>query len=156
MASSINGLSNYYNLTAQLANVENNASLDPDNPQSIILDIEKNFSSLLNTLLDSDDDDDNKSDPLDSLMNSGSTFGSNSSSSIDSLQQSLLASQRLQVMGQNSSLLGEQVIYFDRTANQETTGKVDKILVDDNAIPKVVLTNGQEIAIGDVLGIKDN
>lgn len=118
--------------------------------QEYILNMQQNFNTMLNDLV-SDSSGGSKSssdsDTLSSLIKSttSDTGASNST---------LLDQQRLSILEQNSQLLGQQVIFYNSTTGQQETGTVNKILVSSTAVPSVVLSDGRELPVASLVGLK--
>ncbi|MFA5034157.1 MAG: hypothetical protein WC500_00020 [Candidatus Margulisiibacteriota bacterium] len=118
--------------------------------QEYILNMQQNFNTMLNDLV-SDSSSGSKSssdsDTLSSLIKSttSDTGASNST---------LLDQQRLSILEQNSQLLGQQVIFYNSTTGQQETGTVNKILVSSTAVPSVVLSDGRELPVASLVGLK--
>lgn len=120
--------------------------------QEYILNMQQNFNTMLNDLV-SDSSGGSKSssdsDTLSSLIKSTTQSTDTSTSS-----STLLDQQRLSILEQNSQLLGQQVIFYNSTTGQQETGTVNKILVSSTAVPSVVLSDGRELPVASLVGLK--
>ena len=166
MSTLVDGINNVNNLTAQIESLKANAadysSTTPDT-ETAILQMEQNFSQMLNSLMfpSSGDNDSSRSYNAFSAFTGGnqdslySVLGNSTASQSSFLSsESLLAAQRLSALEENSTLLGQEVIYTDSETQDEKTGIVSRILVTQAALPVLVLENGDQIPVADVLGIK--
>ncbi|MFA6170485.1 MAG: hypothetical protein WCW67_05150 [Candidatus Margulisiibacteriota bacterium] len=118
--------------------------------QQYILSMEQNFNTMLNDLVSgSDSKSSSDSDTLSSLIKSTTESADTSTGS-----STLLDQQRLSILEQNSQLLGQEVIFYNSTTGQQETGTVNKILVSSTAVPSVVLTDGRELPVASLVGLK--
>ncbi|OGC10982.1 hypothetical protein A3K48_00355 [candidate division WOR-1 bacterium RIFOXYA12_FULL_52_29] len=116
--------------------------------QQYIVETQQKFNTMLNDLVSGSDEKDSSSDSsvLSSLISDTSSLTASQTSTMDS--------QRLAALEQTSSLLGQEVIYYDQTTGSQATGTVDKVLVSNSAVPTIVLTDGRELPVASLVGIK--
>lgn len=119
--------------------------------QQYILSMEQNFNTMLSDLVSSSDNNSKSSSDSDTLS---SLIKSTSQSTDTTSSSTLVDQQRLSVLEQNSQLLGQQVIFYNSSTGQQETGTVNKILVSSTAVPSVVLTDGRELPVASLVGIK--
>ncbi|MBU0630086.1 MAG: hypothetical protein KKC80_04110 [Candidatus Margulisbacteria bacterium] len=143
----INGVSGP---TFQNTNSDNVSKPNQTNEyQQYILSSQQKFNTMLNDLVTSSDDNGSKSSDsniLSSLINDTSSPASAQASTMDT--------QRLAALEQTSALLGEEVIYYDQVTGVQATGTVDKVLVSGSAVPTIVLTDGRELPVASLVGLK--
>lgn len=161
MSGTFDGLSNIYQISAQidaLKNAEQNTSaalgassaggINATDPNSFLIQSEQNFNTMLNALTTTQDDQQqqtNSSDPFSFLNNNNQNPLTATQNSADL--------QRLNALEQNSAMLGKAVIY--RNGGAENSGVIQKILIDQNSTPVFVLTDGSQIPISAVIGLKN-
>ena len=149
------GINPYYNVE-QFG--QNNPSIsDLEDP---LLTQEKNFSKMLDDLTLSSKDD-QESSLLSGLLGSDKSaqsegvFGNSDLDAIYMMQQNIIELKRLSALTGNSKLLGKEIVYTDKKTNRQKTGIVDKLVVSQNTLPVLVLKEGEVVAVGDVLGLRD-
>jgi hypothetical protein len=153
--------SNVQSLTTQIEQLKQNGTVSSSSstsgttsPDNFILQTEQNFNSMLQNLMspaDSDDQSSSSSDLLSSLTNDQTL-----QAQIQTLTNSgttSSASSNLTTLGQTSQLLGKQATYQDQTGAQ-TTGVIAKILLDQKGNTLVEMTDGLQISVSAILGIK--
>lgn len=152
----INGLAGIDSLSAQINALKNkpgnsaaagtNSTTDPS---TFILQTEQNFNSMLDALTSTPDSgsSNSSSDPFSFLTNN------NQNSLLAQQNTNSTSAQNLTTLGQNSPLLGQQIIYQDSTGAQNA-GVVSKIMLDRSNQAVIILTDGRQVSGSAVIGIQ--
>jgi hypothetical protein len=158
----LDGLSNVEALTAQInalqkgqTNGTGTAGTSAADPDTFILRTQQNFNSMLTALMaspDSSNSSNNSTDAFSSFLS-----GSDQSSLQAQLQAATSAStanlQKLTALEQNAQLIGKRVIYQDQTGAQQEA-VVGQIAVDRQGNASIVTTDGRQIAVSAIIGLK--
>ena len=158
----VDGLSNVEALTAQIAALQKGQSTGSTagsaaDPGTFILQTQQNFNQMLTSLMAAPDDgssssSDNSSDAFSSFLD-----GSDQASLQAQLQTATSTSaanlQKLSALEQNSQLIGKQVIYQD-SAGAQNQAVVSQIMVDQKGNAAIVTSNGLQIPVSAIIGLK--
>ena len=161
MSDLVDGLSNVEALTAQIAALQKgqptgSTANSASDPGTFILQTQQNFNQMLTSLMAAPDDgsgsSDNSSDAFSSFLG-----GSDQASLQAQLQTATSTSaanlQKLSAFEQNSQLIGKQVIYQD-SAGAQNQAVVSQIMVDQKGNAAIVTSNGLQIPVTAILGLK--
>jgi hypothetical protein len=146
----INALKNSQENSPAAAASDKSAALDPD---TFILETQKNFNQMLNSLMapaDNNNDGSGSSDPFSFMTDSNQSA---LQAQIEKMSNAAGGTQNLAVLGEHSPLLGQKAIY-QNSAGAQNAGVVEKILIERNGQAVVVLDNGQKIPAADIIGLQ--
>jgi hypothetical protein len=158
----LDGLSNVESLTAQINALKkgqqtggaNSASSAAD-PDTFILQTQQNFNQMLTSLMASPDSGNGSSDSTDAFS---SFLGGSDQTSLQAQLQTATSTsaanlQKLTALEQNSQLIGKRVVYQD-SAGAQHEAVVSQIAVDQKGNASIVTSDGTQIAVSAISGLK--
>jgi len=148
----LGSISNAANINAQIAALKNEKNALADSTEgNYQLEMEKNFSTMLNRLMFTSSNDNSSGSVDNSIWDSLSSINDKQAQYQDTAD----TLSRLKTLENSSPLLGKNVVYFDRTTAAEMSDIVDQILLssDKNSV-LVTLKSGKQISINDIIGLK--